>query len=267
MSDRMIGVKDLSFEYTHGLPVFENVNLSLNRGEILVLLGPNGAGKTTLLNCISGLLHPKSGEITIDGADTRTMSVRETAKLLGYLPQIHSAQYEFTVIDYLVMGRAPYLKFGAAPGKAEYEKAGEVMARIGISYLAEKSCNTISGGELQQAQLGRVLMQETKIILLDEPTNHLDYGNQIKILRLIHALAQKGYSVLMTSHVPDHAIMLGCRVGVLERDGAFVLGDADEVLTETRLSALYETDIRIGKVIGLDRSVCVPGDIFGTLDI
>jgi iron complex transport system ATP-binding protein len=258
----MIEAKNLSYEFTQGHLLFSDVSFTLNGGEILVLLGPNGVGKTTLLNCMAGLLHAKSGQILLDGSDLSSLSIGQIAQLVGYLPQAQNVAFEFSVVDYLVMGRAPYLKFGASPGKKDYQKAYDTLESLKITHLANQPISRISGGERQQAQIGRVLMQDTKIILMDEPTNHLDYGNQIMVLKLIADLKNKGYSVLMTSHVPDHAILLESRVGVIERDLTFTLGNADDILTRSMLSALYAADIRVEHLENLDRSVCVPGNIF-----
>jgi iron complex transport system ATP-binding protein len=249
----------LSFAYKHGHPVFSGIGFRLRRGEALVLIGPNGSGKTTLLNCVCGLLKPASGSVRLFGEDIATMSASETARRMAFLPQASPSAFDFTVLDYLVMGRAPYIGFGMSPKAADYEKARSLLERLGIRHLASMPCTQISGGERQQARIGRVLMQGSRLILMDEPTNHLDYGNQIKMLRLIDRLVKEGYAVVMTSHVPDHAIMLGSQVGVIGKDGSFLLGDAGELLSETLLSELYGADIRIRYMEEFNRNVCIPG--------
>jgi iron complex transport system ATP-binding protein len=251
-------VEALGFEYDRGRPVFSDISFELRAGEIFVLLGPNGAGKTTLLNCVAGLLKPSRGRIEIFDRDAARLSAVETARLLAYLPQSRGVGLEYSVEEYAVMGRAPYLRFGSAPDAKDYAKANEVLARLGVARLARAPCSQISGGEYRQAQISRVLMQDTKLLLMDEPTNHLDYGNQIRTLRLIADLAAAGYAVLLTSHTPDHAILLGSRVGVLAGDGSFTSGDAKSVLTADLLRALYGADIRVVYVEELGRPVCAP---------
>lgn len=123
--------------------------------------------------------------------------------------------------------------------------------------MAEKAYTEISGGERQQVTIARALAQEPKVILLDEPTAHLDYGNQIRTVRLIRELADEGYGVIMTTHNPDHVLMLGGKVGVLDREGRMEFGDAGVILTEEKLSRLYQVRLRLVQVEGLDREACV----------
>jgi iron complex transport system ATP-binding protein len=251
-------VNALSFSYGSYHPVFEDVSFSVQAGEVLVLLGPNGCGKTTLLNCIAGLLRSPSGHIQIEGLDSAQLSPVQRALHMSYLPQIQDTSFDFTVIDYVVMGCAPRLRFGRSPGRSEYLRAQELLERLDVASLANTSCSHISGGERQQAQIARVLMQDTALILMDEPTNHLDYGNQIKMLRMIDNLIGQGHAILMTSHVPDHAIMLDGSVAIINREGAFSSGAVSEVLDAQLLENLYGERIALHWMDEYDRSVCVP---------
>ena len=96
-----------------------------------------------------------------------------------------------------------------------------------------------------------------KIILMDEPTSSLDFGNQLRTVRMIHALAQRGYAVVMTTHNPDHAIMLDDTVGILDRDGRMVTGRTKEVLSEQLLSQVYPRG-RQDRARGRSGARCVP---------
>lgn len=249
-------VRDLCFAYGKGDKLLKNVCFTLKKGEIFSILGPNGAGKSTLLNCIMNLLTPESGLIRVHGQPLASMDVREIAKTIGYVPQPHSLVYDYSVRDFVVMGRTPYLTAFQQPGAQDYAQVDSVLEQLGIAGLSERPYTALSGGERQQVAIARTLVQRTQIIILDEPTSYLDYGNQIRVLQLIKSLAEDGYSIIMTTHMPDHALRLGGKTGILDRGGQFSVGKTEEILTQERLSNLYASDICILYVEELGRSIC-----------
>lgn len=253
----MLTIKDLSFHYHNGRPIFKDVNFSLDRGEVFSILGVNGAGKSTLLNCVANLYTPQMGEILVNGESVRKMKLTEIAKKIGYVPQSHNAVYAFSVLEFVVMGRTPNIGILSSPQKKDYQLARKAMEQMHISHLADTPYTEISGGERQQAMIARVLTQEPQYILLDEPTAHLDYGNQFRTVSLVHALAQKGFGVIMTTHMPDFAIILDDKVGILDRTGHLIVGTAKEIMTEDRLSDLYQIEIKTQYIDFADRNICV----------
>lgn len=261
MSDYIYEVDNISFRYPgYERYVLDGVSLRLRKGEILCILGPNGAGKTTLLSCMAGLLKPLSGAIRLCGRDLRDMSEKETAKLTGYVPQMHVPSFDYRVIDFVLMGRAPHTGIFSRPSAAEESHCREVLANMGLSHIADKSYLDISGGERQQLLIARAVVQSPEAILFDEPTAHLDYGNQHRTLKRIKQMASEGYSVVITTHNPDHALMLGGSAAVVSRDGTAVQGSSGEILTEERLSDVYGMDIKIRYIEELGRTAClVPG--------
>lgn len=256
-----LSLKGLAFSYDGKKTVFSGIDLEVRPGEAFVVLGANGAGKSTLLNCMGGMLTPTRGTVRVFGRPIETYSTNDLARLMGYVPQISNPTFEYTVRDYVVMGRAPHLGLLDVPGKTEYDKADEVLERMGITHLADKFCSNISGGERQQAQIARVLVQEAKIVLLDEPTNHLDYGNQLRIVKIVDSLVKQGLAVVMTSHNPDHAILLNGTVGLLRRDGTMVHGPAAQIVTEESLRSLYDIDLNLVYIDKLHRTACVAGSL------
>jgi iron complex transport system ATP-binding protein len=251
-------VEDLSFSYENGRGVFDGVTLGVDKGEVLSILGANGCGKTTLLKCINRVLTPKSGQVLVDGVNTSGLGRAQIAKKIGFLPQVHVSAYPYTVRDVAVMGRAPYLSITSSPGRADYKIADESLESLGITHLAEKPYTKISGGERQLALLAMVLTQQPEVLLLDEPTSHLDFGNQIKTLTMIKRLSGRGYTVVLTSHFPDHAFQLGCKV-VIMKDGRIIdEGKADDVVTEENLRRVYGIDIKIVYSEEAGAKVCIP---------
>ena len=261
MSDMIYEVVNMTFRYpSYDRDVLKGVSLCLRKGEILCILGPNGAGKTTLLSCMAGLLKPVSGSIRLCGRDLKDMSEKEIAKLTGFVPQMHVPAFDYRVIDFVLMGRAPHTGIFSRPSAEEEKHCREVLGSMGLAHIADKSYLDISGGERQQLLIARAIIQSPEAILFDEPTAHLDYGNQHRTLSRIKQMAAEGYSVVITTHNPDHALLLGDRAAVVSKDGSVIQGSSAEILTEERLSEVYGMDIRIRYIEELGRTAClVPG--------
>lgn len=236
----------------------DHCSLTLEEGEILSILGPNGAGKSTLLNCLCGLLSPQEGEIRLCGDNIRKLSAKQIARQVGYVPQNHNPVFGYTVHHFVLMGCTPKLELFQQPSKEEEERATEILESLGIAHLADQPYTDISGGERQQATIARAVMQNPKVILFDEPTAHLDYGKQILILRMIRKMAEKGFAAVMTSHNPDHVLLLGGNAAIVTPDGKLEKGPAGEILTEERLSGIYQTKLRLKYEEELERKICVP---------
>ncbi len=256
----ILEVKDLAFGYKKDERLFEHVNFSLEKGEIFSILGANGAGKSTMMNCIANLLKPEEGEIFLKGKNLKELSIREVSRIIGYVPQMHTPAYGYEARDFVVMGRAPYLEFFEQPSQKDYDLVNETMEELGILKLAHRPYTELSGGERQQVSIARAIVQQPDIILLDEPTNHLDYGNQLRMMRLIQKLSGKGYTIMITSHMPDHVLLLGGKVGMLGDDGSFTSGTNDDILTEENLKRLYQVDVHLVYMEQLKRKVCISGE-------
>ena len=254
-------VNDLTFSYDpKGRKVLDGAGLTLKEGEILSILGPNGAGKTTLLNCMAGLLKPVSGSIRLCGQRLDQMSERQIAKLVGYVPQVHTPAFDYRVLDFVLMGRTPQMGMFARPKKEDEELALQALESMGIADLAGRSYRDLSGGERQQVLIARAIAQKPKAVLFDEPTAHLDYGNQHRVLERIRQMAGQGFSVIITTHNPDHALLLGDRAAIVGRDGRIIQGESSQIITEDNLRQIYGVDLYLLWIDQLGRTAClVPG--------
>lgn len=250
-------VEKLAYSYTGSTQVFDNISFNIETSQTLCILGPNGCGKTTLLNCIVDLLEPNSGQVLIDGQSTKNMTPKKISYNLGYVPQNIIASFDYSVIDYVVCGFAPYLKMFKRPGKKEYELAFNALKSLNIEHLKDKSYAQISGGEQQQVCIARVLTQSPDFILLDEPTSHLDFGNQTKVLELIKKIANKNIGIIMTTHNPDHALLMGGKSLLMKRGENCVFGDTDDVVTQDTLKNLYGINIYLEDSKLAGRKTCV----------
>lgn len=250
-----INIKNLKVQYGNRV-IFQDINLEILPNEILTILGPNGAGKTTFLNTVAGLLGKSHGEIYYDNKKQNALGARKLALLLGYVPQTIESTFDFSVLEYVVTGCAPRIGTFARPQQKHYDTALEALEQMGILHLAEQSYRQISGGERQQVSIARVLSQKPSYIMMDEPTSHLDYGNQIRVLKLIRQLKDKGYGVVFTTHNPDHALLLGGKVAVLNKQGSMLVGQANEIINDEYLSKLYGTTLHVESLGENKRKIC-----------
>jgi iron complex transport system ATP-binding protein len=250
-----------------GHPVVKGIDLTLSTGETLCLLGPNGAGKTTLFKTMLGLLAPLGGKMLLDGDDTSGWGRRRFAQAFAYIPQEHTPAFSFTAFEIVLMGRTPQLTGLSTISRCDEKAALEVMTSLGIEGLFERDYTQLSGGERQMVLIARALAQAPAFLVMDEPTASLDFGNQARVLSLIRSLAAcdgaggGGVGVIMTTHDPNQAFLLGGRVACMGRDGSFVLGDAQEVITPALLRILYGTEVAFATALTSDGTpipLCTP---------
>ena len=258
---KTLTVKNLGFKYLNSDQILHNLNFEVSTNEVLCLLGPNGCGKTTLLDCLIGLNKINVGEILINDEPTRLMSAKKIAYNLGYVPQTIVASFDYSVIDYVVCGYAPHLKMFKRPGKKEYEKAYEALKQMKITHLADKSYAQISGGEQQQVCIARVITQAPDFILLDEPTSHLDFGNQIQVLKLVKKMTNQGFGIIMTTHNPDHALLMKGKTVMMKKTGEYVYGKTEKIVTQESLRKLYGVDLFLEESKNANRNTVIAPNI------
>jgi iron complex transport system ATP-binding protein len=240
---------------------FKDINFTLEHEGILTILGPNGCGKTTLLKCIDQLLKLDGGSISVNNKDLCSLSRVEIAKAIGYVPQFHQPSFSFSVLDAVLVGRAPHIGLLQSPKKEDIKIAKQALETMGIAYLTNTPYTQISGGEKQMVLFARILAQQPSLLLLDEPTSHLDFGNQLRLLKTVQKLADRGMPIIMTSHFPDHAFLVSKKVALMKNGELVGLGMPDEVITEQNLEDVYKIKVKVMNVdAGVNRKICVPID-------
>ncbi len=251
-----LDVRGITFSYPGGRPIFADLSFTLGRGELFTILGPNGAGKSTLLNCVTAVRPAQHGRVLLGGSDVAGLAPRTRARRIAYVPQTSAVSYAYTILDYVLMGRAPHLGLLQRPTVDDRARAVEALELLGIADLADRPCTQVSGGQRQLASIAKAVLQDPELIVFDEPTAALDHGNQARVLQLLKDLSGRGFAIISTTHNPNHAILLGGGAGVLTRTGRFHTGPVTDVVREDLLARIYETDLRVVYVEQLGRAVC-----------
>jgi len=249
----------LDFAY-NGSPVLRGVSFGVQPGELVCILGPNGCGKTTLLRLLLGLLAPSKGSVTVCGKNVRATTRRELAKKVAYVPQTHQAAFAYSALDMVLMGRSAKGLFFGRPSARDKRIAMDALRRFSIDHLAAKPVTQLSGGQRQLTLLARALAQEAKVLVLDEPINGLDFGHQAHLLEILRGLCGEGYTCVMTTHSPDHALWVADRVLMLRQGRIVANGSPQDVVTGETLGRLYDAAISVFPIAQTMR-VCIPDSI------
>jgi iron complex transport system ATP-binding protein len=248
--------RDLSIGY-RGHLVGSGISLALAPGEVLCLLGPNGAGKTTLFRTLLGLQRALGGAVLLDGRPIDRMRPAEIARVMAYVPQAHVTEFSYSVLDVVLMGRTARLRSFASPGSEDRRIALDKLRSLGIADLAGEDYTQISGGQRQLVLIARALTQGAPFLVMDEPTASLDFGNQAMVLARIRELAAEDYGIVLSTHDPDHALLVATRVAIITDGGLKAVGKTRDIVTAEALSALYRTEVQVEETPS-GRRVCVP---------
>lgn len=223
--------------------IFENLTFSANKG-ILSILGLNGRGKTTLLKSIAGLIKSETGKIYLGNTDISTLSYKDLARNITFVPQEYSNIFSYTVREMVLMGRTPHIKNLNLPTKQDYEITDTIIDEVGLNEFRNKYFTELSGGEKRLVLIARALAQQTDIILFDEPTTFLDIKNTFFVLEKIKQLG-KEKTIIITLHDLNQTIHCADNVLILFSKDKFEFGSINGVFTEENLHELYEIPLEI----------------------
>jgi len=211
-----------------GTRIVHAITLSIAPGQFVGIVGPNGSGKSTLLRCLYRALTPISGQVSIDGTDISTISMRENARQVAALTQDNSLQFDFTASEVVATGRLPHSGVLGADRSRDLQICRAALETADATHLSDRGFLALSGGERQRVLIARALAQEPRILVLDEPTNHLDVRHQYGILA---AAKNLGITVIAALHDLNLAAQYCDQIFVLT-DGSLVCsGTAHDVIT------------------------------------
>jgi len=246
MSPNAIELDHLSYTYdSAGSPILDQLNLAIPRGSICAILGPNGSGKTTLLHLLLGLLKPLSGKLSLLGHSMNGSKSVLLKQMIGLVPQKETLPFELSVLEYVLLGRAPHLGIFDQPGEEDRNIARRFIESVGLQDLTHRSVPSLSGGEHQLAMVARALTQETEILLMDEPTAHLDLANTKTILQIMRSLHQNEKTIIYTTNDPNAASLAADYMVLIKQGSIVASGTTKSVFTTGTLSAVYGIDVEV----------------------
>jgi iron complex transport system ATP-binding protein len=246
ISTPVLELEKVEFAYgSGGKQALRSLSASIPGGEAVAILGPNGAGKTTLLHLALGYLAPRSGRVLFEGQALSSYSRRELGSSIALVPQSERIPFQYTVLEYVTMGRAPYLSPLESPGPEDIRIASEAVEAAGIAELAGRDITTLSGGERQLASIARAIAQGARLMLLDEPMSHLDLANKSRVLDLACGLVAKGTTVVFTTHEPEVAAAAASYLVLMREGRVLEAGPLESTMSGENLSATYGLPVRV----------------------
>ncbi len=225
--------------------VVHGVSVQLQAGAVTALIGPNGSGKSTVLRSLARLQPTMEGRVRVGDDDAAPLSAKEFARRVTLLSQSRPQPSGISVRDVVGFGRHPHRGRFSGLSEADRHAIDHAMTVTGVTAMADRSVDQLSGGELQRVWLATCLAQDTGVLLLDEPTNHLDLRYQVETLDLVRDLADHhGTALGVVLHDLGHAAAVADRVVLLHHGRVHAAGTPVEVLTDEHLSEVYGLPIR-----------------------
>ncbi|MBD7915984.1 ABC transporter ATP-binding protein [Clostridium sp. Sa3CUN1] len=222
--------------------IVKGIDLAVTNNKFIGLIGPNGSGKSTLLKAIYGVIKPSFGDVFITDKDIKSYSKKSLAKTLGVVSQFNNINFDFKVIDIVLMGRAPYKGLLEQDNKDDYDIALKALYQVGMIDFVQKSFSLLSGGEKQRVILARAIAQKPKILILDEPTNHLDIKYQLEVMSIVKNL---NICVLAALHDLTLASQFCDEIYVLKDGNIVCKGTPNEVITKEMIKEVYDVDSNV----------------------
>lgn len=251
MKSALLSFHQVEFGYNPKIaPLFKGLNLSLEGGSVTTILGPNGAGKSTVLLLAMGWLKCWQGEVRLSGNLIQEFSRQALGREMAFIPQAEHIPFEYTALEYVLLGRTPFLPPLGVPGKEDLDKAYAALKQVGATYLFDHPILAISGGERQLVVLARALAQQPRLLLLDEPSAHLDLANKYRLAQVIRSLCEKGCTILLTTHEPDFALAASDNAILMKKGRVLYSGPMAGAATDEYFSTLYDLQVRVKKVDG-----------------
>lgn len=241
----LIEVENAAFTYDGKRTIFQDVNFSVDEGEILCIVGPNGCGKSTLIDCMLGLKKLKKGRIMVAGDDLGSLKPVDFARHVSYVPQNHKTTFAYTVLDVVTMGRTYAASMFSPPGEEERAIAREALKEVGLAGFEEREYTKLSGGELQLVIIARAIAQNSKAMVMDEPTAHLDFTHELTVMEVVANLVkEKKRSIIMATHFLNQAYYLenagvNTKVALFSGKGFSKAGRPSQVLTTENLEETF----------------------------
>jgi ABC-2 type transport system ATP-binding protein len=223
--EQIIKISNLSKVYASGFKALDNINLIVNKAEIVALLGPNGAGKTTLISTICGIINPSSGKVSVDGYDI-VDGFRHTRKIIGLVPQELTTDSFETVWDTVSFSRG---LFGHKPNPSLIEKT---LKDLSLWNKKDNRIMELSGGMKRRVMIAKALSHEPSVLFLDEPTAGVDVELRKDMWQLVRQLRNNGVTIILTTHYIEEAEEIADRIGIIKNGRLMLIEDKTKLMNK-----------------------------------
>lgn len=242
MADYYIRLKDLAVGY-QGTALIRDINIGIQKGEIVTLIGPNGAGKSTILKSITRQLKLISGKVYVENEEIQKMSYKDMATKVAVVLTERLKPELMTCHDVVATGRYPYTGRLGILSREDEEKVEQAMEAVHAQELGTKNFLEISDGQRQRILLARAICQEPEIMILDEPTSFLDIRYKLELLGILRQMAkEKGITVILSLHEIDLAQKMSDKILCVKGDRVADYGTPEEIFTAEKIREIYEID-------------------------
>lgn len=239
----------------NGRRIVDDASIALNPGELTILAGPNGAGKTTLARALAGLIA-SDGEVTFDGTPFASMTLRERARALAYLPQGHEFHWPMRVDAIVALGREPHADPFSRKTDADRSAIARAMAATSVEPFADRLITTLSGGECARVAIARALATEAPVLIADEPTASLDERHRLIVMELLRNVARQGAAVVAIIHNLALAMRFADKVVLMNEGRIVASGTPQDALTPRRIADVF--GVSVNRIETPDGPVLVP---------
>ena len=251
MGETILEVQNLDFSYpSRSDYALQDVNLNIDRGEMLAIIGQNGSGKTTLIKHFNGLLKPTNGRVIVEGRDTKDLQISELARSVGFVFQNPDHQIFATNIkDEVAFGPK---NLGFSPERIE-KNIQEVLKAMNLTDIVDKMPFQLSRGQRQRLAVASVLAMEPSILIIDEPTTGQDWKESIALMELVRGLNERGHTCIIVTHNMNLVSLFAKRVIVMRNAQIYLDGTTQDVFSQVEL--LHVAGIKTPEVYQLIHSL------------
>lgn len=255
----MIELTDLVVSYPGAQAnAVDGVTFTSARGKLTALAGPNGSGKSSIVRALLRRAEIERGMAALDGRDVRSLSYAELAQSVAVVPQREESAFPIQVREYVALGRYPHLGLWRAPSRGDQDAVDVALAQAGVTDLAARDTDALSGGEWQRVRIARALAQKTPALVLDEPTTFLDVAHEMAIFELLSSLARSGMAVLLVSHQLNLVARFADTIVLLDHGKVAISGSPADVMRADRLEAIYGWPVVITRDPAVGAPALVP---------
>ncbi len=237
--ENIIEIENFSFSINNKR-ILKDISLSIKQGEYVSIVGPNGAGKTTLIKCINRILRNGTGVIKLAGKNIGEYRQKDLARITSYVPQANGHHFSFTVREFIMMGRYPYISPFSSTGPEDETAVERAIEITGTKKWADRLITTLSGGERQKVLIAAALAQDARVLLLDEPITFLDPGYQDEIYAILKSINHDcGITIVSATHDINSAVLHSKKIIALKGGSLCFCGPPGDIMNNDKLFELY----------------------------